>query len=142
MGSKTPIYRVIAIWINKFWFGSPCSKNLMYLPITVVFHFWSMFFSKFFKKLCITLRHKKPEIEKSMFMLWSLYFVLERWYQLCKFEIFTRPYGLTNIAAATVQNSKNLKFVRPLAQEIWLTRLWDIQRATDCQYASYNPPCR
>ena len=65
----------------------------------------------------------------------------QRWYQLYKFEIFSRPYGLTSIAAATVQNLKNLKFVRPLAQKI-LTILWDIQRATDCQYASYNPPCR
>ena len=31
----------------------------------------------------------------------------------CKFEIFSRPYGLTNIAAATFQKLKIDKLMRP-----------------------------
>ena len=38
--------------------------------------------------------------------------------ETCNFEIFSRPYGLTSIAVATIQKLKIDKLVRPLDQ-IW-----------------------
>ena len=42
----------------------------------------------------------------------------QRWYQLYKFEIFSRPYGLTSIAAAIVQKLKIDKLMRQLIFKI------------------------